>query len=232
LDNILEVMAVATKAQILRWSSSITSRIRTGSFKNTPLDTFLKERGIDTASIAGFMTQVCCDTTARQAVHRDYKVGFLQDSTGKPDVESKTGAVTAEQLHESVLVAQQMFFRDVIDRETWLQRIALLDGSTCPLAPSLTLFADNCWCEQSHSCFGHIDRGYFRNLLVWPADLQRDSKQHLISHGKCEAVADSTFSLVCALGRRYATSSWSLQVVAIRDPSSVESGKFCQCSST
>src|SRR6185436_6453219 len=37
-----------------------------GSFTNTSLDLFLKERNIDTVCIAGYMTQVCCDTTARQ----------------------------------------------------------------------------------------------------------------------------------------------------------------------
>jgi len=59
------------------------------------------------------MTQVCCDTTARQAFHREYKVEFLRDAS-----------VTAEQLHESILVAQQMFISDVIDKNTWLSRIS------------------------------------------------------------------------------------------------------------
>ena len=53
-----------------------------GSFTNTPLDRFLKERNVDTVCIAGYMTQVCCDTTARQAFHRGYKVEFLRDATG------------------------------------------------------------------------------------------------------------------------------------------------------
>lgn len=94
-----------------------------GSFTNTPLDRFLKERNVDTVCIAGYMTQVCCDTTARQAFHRGYTVEFLRDATGTLDVQNKAGSVTAEQLHEAILVAQQMFMSDVIDKETWLQRI-------------------------------------------------------------------------------------------------------------
>lgn len=47
-----------------------------GSFTNTPLDHFLKERNIDTVCIAGYMTQVCCDTTARQAFHRGTRSSF------------------------------------------------------------------------------------------------------------------------------------------------------------
>ena len=87
------------------------------------MDLFLKERGIDTVCVTGYMTQVCCDTTAREAFHRGYKVEFLRDATGTLDVSNKAGSVTAEQLHESILVAQQMFISDVIDKETWLQRI-------------------------------------------------------------------------------------------------------------
>lgn len=94
-----------------------------GSFTNTPLDDFLKQRGVETVTIAGYMTQMCCDTTARQAFHHGYKVEFLRDATGTLDVANKAGSVTAEQLHESILVAQQMFISDVIDSETWLQRI-------------------------------------------------------------------------------------------------------------
>ncbi len=94
-----------------------------GSFTNTPLDAFLKQHHIDTVSIAGYMTQVCCDTTARQAFHQGYNVEFLRDATGTLDVENKAGSVTAEQLHEAILVAQQMFISDVIDTPTWLARI-------------------------------------------------------------------------------------------------------------
>ena len=94
-----------------------------GSFTNTPLDQFLKDKQIDTVTIAGYMTQVCCDTTARQAFHRGYKVEFLNDATGTLDVTNKAGSVTAEQLHTAILVAQQMFISDVIDRQTWLERI-------------------------------------------------------------------------------------------------------------
>lgn len=95
-----------------------------GSFTNTPLQDFLASRDIDTVSIAGYMTQVCCDTTARQAFHLGYKVEFLNDATGTLDVSNKAGSVTAEQLHESILVAQQMFISDVIDRAEWVSRLA------------------------------------------------------------------------------------------------------------
>ena len=94
-----------------------------GSFTGTPLDETLKLHGIDTVSIVGYMTQICCDTTSRQAFHRGYKVEFLNDATGTLDVSNQAGSVKAEQLHESILVAQQMFFADVLGREEWIERL-------------------------------------------------------------------------------------------------------------
>ena len=53
-----------------------------GSFTGTGLESWLREQGIDTVTIAGYMTHMCCDTTARQAVHRGFAVEFLSDATG------------------------------------------------------------------------------------------------------------------------------------------------------
>lgn len=95
-----------------------------GSFTGTDLKKWLDSIAADTISIAGYMTHICCDTTARQAMHEGYKVEFLRDATGTLAVENEAGSVTAEQLHTSILVAQQMFISEVIDTSTWLQRIA------------------------------------------------------------------------------------------------------------
>lgn len=94
-----------------------------GSFTNTPLEKYLKEQGIDTVTIAGYMTHMCCDTTAREAVHRGFKVEFLSDATGTLPLENKAGQVTAEELQRSILCAQQMLLSDVIDTKEWLKRI-------------------------------------------------------------------------------------------------------------
>jgi nicotinamidase-related amidase len=94
-----------------------------GSFTNTDLDSWLKSTGADTVCIAGYMTQMCCDTTARQAFHRGYGVEFLNDATGTLDVENEAGKVSAEQLHEAILVSQQMFISQVLSTDSWLERL-------------------------------------------------------------------------------------------------------------
>ena len=95
-----------------------------GSFTGTNLADWLKQVGADTLSIAGYMTHMCCDTTARQAFHRGYKVEFLRDATGTLTVENEAGTATAEQLQNSILVAQQMFISEVINNDDWFARLS------------------------------------------------------------------------------------------------------------
>jgi nicotinamidase-related amidase len=95
-----------------------------GSFTGTDLEDWLKGVGADTVSIAGYMTHMCCDTTARQAFHKGYKVEFLRDATGTLDVENEAGAAKAEQLQTSTLVAQQMFIAEVISNKDWIERVS------------------------------------------------------------------------------------------------------------
>lgn len=94
-----------------------------GSFTNTNLELWLKSVNATTITIAGYMTHMCCDTTARQACHMGYKVEFLSDATGTLTVENSAGRAEAEELHRSTLVAQNMFLSEVLSTEQWIQRI-------------------------------------------------------------------------------------------------------------
>jgi nicotinamidase-related amidase len=91
-----------------------------GSFTGTDLETWLRERDIDTLVIAGYMTQMCCDTTARQAVHLGFSVEFLSDATGTLQISNYAGTVTAEELHRAILVTQAMRFSKVLTTEEWI----------------------------------------------------------------------------------------------------------------
>lgn len=94
------------------------------SFAGTNLDAWLKEHGISTVVIAGYMTQMCCDTTAREAFHRGYRVVFLSDATGTLAFTNAAGSVTAEDLHKTILVVQQTRFSTVMDTVSWLAGIS------------------------------------------------------------------------------------------------------------
>ncbi len=68
-----------------------------GSFTNTPLEEELRKHGVERVIVSGFMTQMCCDTTTREAAQRGFKVGFkvtlLSDATAAMDVKGPDGAV-------------------------------------------------------------------------------------------------------------------------------------------
>jgi nicotinamidase-related amidase len=91
-----------------------------GSFTNTELESCLRELGVDTLVISGYMTQMCCDTTARQAMHLGFTVEFLADATGTLDIANYAGTITAEELHKAILVTQAMRFSRVLSTDDWI----------------------------------------------------------------------------------------------------------------
>jgi nicotinamidase-related amidase len=94
-----------------------------GSFTGTGLEAWLRQQGVDTLVVSGYMTHMCCDTTARQAVHRGFKVEFLSDATGTLPLDNAGGKVTAEELQRSILAAQQHLLSEVISTKDWLARV-------------------------------------------------------------------------------------------------------------
>ncbi|MDD4990335.1 MAG: cysteine hydrolase [Candidatus Pacebacteria bacterium] len=66
-------------------------------------DKVLKARGIDTLVITGVGTNVCCESTARDAMMLNYKVIFISDAN----------ATIGKIFHEITLMNIKMFFGDV-----------------------------------------------------------------------------------------------------------------------
>lgn len=95
-----------------------------GSFTGTNLEETLRAMEVDTITICGYMTQMCCDTTARQAVHLGFAVEFLSDATGTLDIANYAGAITAAELHKAILITQAMRFSKVLPTVEWITAIA------------------------------------------------------------------------------------------------------------
>ncbi|MGE5453802.1 MAG: cysteine hydrolase family protein [Methylocystaceae bacterium] len=91
-----------------------------GSFTDTNLGTCLKEMEVDTVVICGYMSQMCCDTTARQAMHLGYHVEYIADATGTLDIKNYAGQIKAEDLHHAVLITQAMRFSQVMNTGQWI----------------------------------------------------------------------------------------------------------------
>jgi nicotinamidase-related amidase len=92
-----------------------------GSFSGTELETWLKNQGVETVVICGYMSQMCCDTTARQASHLGFSVEFLSDATGTLSFQNNAGFATDEELHRATLVAQDTFISQIISTAEWIK---------------------------------------------------------------------------------------------------------------
>ncbi len=55
---------------------------RYSAFYNTDLETVLRCGKVEDLVICGVMTNLCCESTARDAYYRDHRVFFLADATG------------------------------------------------------------------------------------------------------------------------------------------------------
>jgi biuret amidohydrolase len=59
---------------------------RFGAFHGTDLELILRARGIDSVIITGIATNICAETTAREASVRDFRVFFMSDGTATSDM--------------------------------------------------------------------------------------------------------------------------------------------------
>jgi ureidoacrylate peracid hydrolase len=85
------------------------------------LDAILRARGIDTLIIVGTATNVCCESTARDAMMLNYKVFFVSDAN----------ACRTDEEHNATLAILMGMFADVRSTD---EMIALLQQHAAPLA--------------------------------------------------------------------------------------------------
>jgi nicotinamidase-related amidase len=81
----------------------IVTKHRYSAFYNTDLEILLRGRGITDLVITGVMTNMCCETTARDAYMRDMKVQFVADAT----------ATTNEKMHQASLLNLALGFANI-----------------------------------------------------------------------------------------------------------------------
>ena len=95
-----------------------------GSFNRTELEADLRERNIDTIVISGYMTHMCCDTTAREGFQRDFRVLFLDDATATRDVhQAALGTIDHKDLHRTTLITQASMFAQVLPTSEYVAQL-------------------------------------------------------------------------------------------------------------
>lgn len=91
----------------------LVNKYRPSAFiaNSSALDGALRARNIDTLIVTGTMTNVCCESTARDAQMMNYRVIFVADAT----------ATANDDLHNATLLNLQYYFADVVVTEEVLR---------------------------------------------------------------------------------------------------------------
>jgi len=104
----------------------IVTKHAPGAFTDTELGDVLAQQAAKTLVIAGFMTHMCCDTTARQAVARGLNVIFLTDGTATRNLALGDRTISHADVQAATLAAQADGFSQLADVAT--VRASLADG--------------------------------------------------------------------------------------------------------
>ena len=104
----------------------VLEKPRFGAFHGTDLELILRSRGIDTIIISGIATNVCCETTAREAMVRDFHVFFLSDGTAALGM----GDATADETQRVTIATLGSLFAQVLTVDEMLKKIEQSVGSS------------------------------------------------------------------------------------------------------
>jgi nicotinamidase-related amidase len=104
----------------------VVTKSSPGAFTDTELPSVLTQLAVRTVVIAGFMTHMCCDTTARQATERGLNVIFLTDGTATRNLTLGDRTVDYADVQAATLAAQADGFSQLADVAA--VRAALADG--------------------------------------------------------------------------------------------------------
>ena len=107
------------KGLVVEPSDIILDKPRYGAFYSTDLELILRNKGIDTVIITGICTNVCCETTAREAAVRDFKVLFTSDGTATFGV----GGLTHQEIQRATCATLSVVFAQVLTVDEVIAKI-------------------------------------------------------------------------------------------------------------
>jgi nicotinamidase-related amidase len=92
----------------------VIEKEKPNGFLGTPLEQTLRDLGADRVVIAGMMTSVCVDATARAAVDLGFDVTVAADACAAPDLEFDGVTVPAAAVNAAFLAALADSYGDVV----------------------------------------------------------------------------------------------------------------------
>jgi len=96
-----------------RADEKVVFKHRYSAFYNTDLETVLRCLKVEDLVVSGIMTNLCCESTVRDAYFRDYRVFFLADGTGS----------VTEEMHVASLLNLAFGFAHVTNADEVIQAV-------------------------------------------------------------------------------------------------------------
>lgn len=106
------------------------SKAASSVFAGTDVAGWLAGQGIDTITIVGYMTNNCDLATAVEAEGLGLSAEILSDASGAIHLANEAGSVSAEQLHQTLMVLLHSNFAAVATTEVWTE--AVRNGQVLP----------------------------------------------------------------------------------------------------
>lgn len=111
IGSIADVVAPAAGEKVI-------TKAFPSSFEQTDLDAELKRLGVTDLVLAGFMTHVCVNSTARAAFNHGYRTTVVGNATATRSLKNPVGGdLSAEELHNGALTALSDIFAIVVPSE-------------------------------------------------------------------------------------------------------------------
>ena len=99
------------------------TKVNGSVFAGTDVAEWLAGQGVDTVTVAGFMTNNCDIATAVEAEGLGLAAEVLSDATGAIHLANEQGKVSAEVLHEVLMVLLHSNFAAVADTDAWVEAV-------------------------------------------------------------------------------------------------------------
>jgi nicotinamidase-related amidase len=106
-------------------NEKVVTKHRYSAFYNTDLELILRVLKTEDLALCGVMTNLCCESTARDAFHRDFRVFFHADAT----------ATDTEEMHMASLLNLSFGFSFVTTADRTIRDLNLECGSLLPPCP-------------------------------------------------------------------------------------------------
>ncbi len=124
MDATADTVAIDASVEVAK-GDIVLDKPMFGSFSATDLDLILRSNGITTLLIGGINTNICVDTTAREAAALNFEVIFLADGTANFDLPGGPGiaACSAEELQRTACAIMAFCFAEVVTVDEVICRI-------------------------------------------------------------------------------------------------------------